>query len=315
MRTGLIIFLLITWLTNSFAQQPNEDSVDNIRLAQMVSLSEVVVRSNLDVARFINQIKKDTSFYKAFKNLRVLSFTSSNDILMRDKKLQPVARLISKTRQLRVGGCRTMQVLEEKTQGDFYDSRGDYNYYTAELYAGLFFTRGSVCGETNRVGNLQFNPNAQRGMAKHKQQLKMLLFNPGQKIPGIPLIGDKVDLFDPERAKLYDFVIDYADHGGEPCYLFSVKAKEDLRSGERDRIVLDRMDTWFSIRTMEVLARHYTMSYDAGVYDFKVQMEAEMTRFNNLIVPSTLRYVGDWDVILKKRERGVFTATLYNFEK
>ena len=25
------------------------------------------------------------------------------------------------------------------------------------------------------------------GMAKHKEQLKMLFFNPGKKIPGIPL--------------------------------------------------------------------------------------------------------------------------------
>lgn len=141
----------------------------------------------------------------------------------------------------------------------------------------------------------------------------MLLFNPGQKVPGIPLIGDKIDLFDPQRAQLYDFSIDYVDRNGESCYLFSIKAKDNLRSGELDKIVVDRMDTWFSTKTMEVLARHYTMSYDAGVYDFNVQMEAEMTHFNGLLVPQVLRYVGNWDVAFKKRERGVFTATLYDF--
>lgn len=296
-----------------YAQTPQEDSLDNARLAQLINLSEVVISSNLNVSRFIEQVKKDTSFYKAFKNLRVLGFTSSNDILLRDKKLQPTARLISKTRQLREGGCRSMQVLEEKTIGDFYSPSGEYNYYTAELYAGLFFTKGKVCGETNLLRSARFNPKAQRGLAKHKEQLKMLMFNPGQKVPGIPLIGDKVDLFDPQRAELYDFSIDYANRNGESCFLFSVKAKKDLRPGERDKLVVDQMDTWFSAKTMEVLARHYSMSYDAGVYDFKVQMEAEMTRFKGLLVPSVLRYVGDWHLVFKKRERGVFTATLYDF--
>lgn len=296
-----------------YAQFPAEDSLDNTRLAQLINLSEVVISSNLNLSRFIEQVKKDTSFYKAFKNLRVLGFTSSNDILLRDKKGEPAARLISKTRQLREGGCRTMQVLEENSTGDFYDRNGEYNYYTAELYAGLFFTRGKVCGETNVIRSSKFNPREQRGLAKHKEQLKMLLFNPGQKVPGIPLIGDKIDLFDPQRAQLYDFSIDYADRNGESCYLFSIKAKDNLRSGELDKIVVDRMDTWFSTKTMEVLARHYTMSYDAGVYDFNVQMEAEMTHFNGLLVPQVLRYVGNWDVAFKKRERGVFTATLYDF--
>lgn len=315
MKRGLLVLCWMASMSHARAQISIEDSLDNIRLAQMVSLSEVVVRSHLDVSRFIEQIKKDTSFYKAFKNLRVLSFSSSNDILMRNQALQPVARLMSKTRQQREAGCRTMQVMEETKQGNFYDKQGNFNYYTAELYASLFFTSGRVCGETNRVGNLPFNLIGMRGMAKHKQQLKMLLFNPGQKIPGIPLMGDKVDLFDPQRAMLYDFVIDFADHFGEPCYLFTVQAKKDLRPGEKDRLVLDQMKTWFSIRTMEVLGRHYSMSYEAGLYDFNVQIEAEMTRFNELLVPATLRYVGDWDVLWKKRERGVFTATLYDFQQ
>jgi hypothetical protein len=311
-------YWLTVWLLGStliYAQTPAEDSLDNIRLAQMINLSEVVVSSNFNVSRFIVQVKKDTTFYKAFKNLRVLDFTSSNDILLRDKKGTPTARLISKTRQVREGGCRTMQVLEENTQGDFYNREGGYNYYTAELYAGLFFTKGKVCGETNVLRSSKLNPREQRGLAKHKEQLKMLLFNPGQKVPGIPLIGDKIDLFDPQRALLYDFSIDYADRNGESCYLFSIKAKENLRPGELDKIVVDKMDTWFSTKTMEVLARHYTMSYDAGVYDFNVQMEAEMTRFNGWLVPKVLRYVGDWDVVLKKRERGIFTATLYDFKQ
>lgn len=293
--------------------QENEDSLDNARLAKMVSLTEVIIRSDLNIARFINQVKKDTSFYKAFRNLRVLGFTSWNDIRIRDKKGHIKAALMSKTRQLRSGGCRRMETISENSSGDFYDAKGRFNYYTAELYAGLFFTEGTVCGETNIVRGTDLNPRSKSGLAKHKEQLKMLFFNPGKRIPGIPFIGDKIDIFDPDRAELYDFQIDFGDYEGESCYIFSIKARENL-GGKKDKIVIDNMVTWFSTRTMEVLARNYDMSYNAGVYDFDVHMEVAMTRSGNLVVPKLLRYIGNWDVAFKKRERGVFTATLFDFE-
>lgn len=293
--------------------QENEDSLDNQRLAKMVSLSEVIIRSDLNVARFINQVKNDTTFYKAFRNLHVLGFTSWNDIRIKDKKGRIQAALMSKTKQTRSNGCRTMEVLSENSSGDFYDGDHQYNYYTAELYAGLFFTKGSVCGETNIVKGVNFNPRSQSGMARHKQQLKMLFFNPGKKIPGIPFIGDKIDIFDPDRAEYYDFIIDYGDYEGQSCYVFTIRAKEDL-GGKKDKIVIDNMVTWFNTRTMEVMARNYDMSYNAGVYDFDVHMEVEMTKVGDYLVPKLLRYIGNWDVAFKKRERGLFTATLFDFQ-
>jgi hypothetical protein len=55
------------------------------------------------------------------------------------------------------------------------------------------------------------------------------------------------------------------------------------------------------------------MSYDAGVYDFDVHMEVQLTKFGNYLVPKLLRYIGNWDVFFKKSERGMFTATLFDF--
>jgi len=295
------------------AGRGQEDFLDNERLARMVSLSEVIIRSNLNVARFIDQVKKDTTFYKAFRNLRVLGFSSWNDIRIRDKKGKVKASLQSKTKQVRAGGCRTMQVLDETHSGDFYEDDGSYHYYTAELYAGLFFTKGAVCGESNVVKGVDFKPKSKSGVARHKEQLKMLFFNPGKKIPGIPFIGDKIDIFDPDRAKRYDFTIDYDDYEGQSCYVFSVKVKKDLSSGDRNAIVIDSMVTWFNTKTMEIMARNYDISYDAGVYDFDVHMEVQMTKYGEYLVPKLLRYIGNWDVVLKKRERGFFTATLFDF--
>jgi hypothetical protein len=287
-----------------------EDSLDHIRLSKMISLSEVVVRNNLNVPAFIKRIKEDTTFYKAFRNLRILGFTSLNDIRMMDKKGGMKASLNSKTRQQTAGGCRSMEVLEEKSTGNFYEKDGDFNYYTAELYAGLFFTVGRKCGETNIVKGAQRDIRNKKGVDKHKEQLKMLFFDPGKKVAGIPFMGDKTEIFSTGNAAHYDFNIDLVDYEGQSCYQFSVKAKE----GSGSKVVIDNMTTWFNSKTLEIVARVYDLSYRAGVYDFNVHMEVQMTHFGELLVPRTLRYNGTWDVAFKKRERGIFTATLFDFK-
>jgi hypothetical protein len=192
---------------------------------------------------------------------------------------------------------------------------GEWNYYTAEMYASLFFTKGKVCGETNIVKGIELSLRNKKGLQKHKEQLKMLFFNPGKKISGIPLMGDKLDIFDPRLAKHYDYTIDIVDLNGVPCYLFTIKRKEDLNVFEKNSIVFNNITTWFNTKNIEIVARNYDLSYSAGVYDFDVQIEVEMTHFNGLLVPQTLRYNGNWDVAVKKRERGIFTATLSDFRK
>jgi hypothetical protein len=275
-----------------------------------VTLKEVVVRANLNVPAFIERVKNDTTFYKAFRNLKVLGYTSLNDIRIIDKKGQLTASLNSRTRQHVQNGCRYTEVLEEQTTGDFYNKKHQYKYYTAGMYAGLFFANDTVCGETNIVKDVAFSTQGKTGMAKHKEQLKMLFFNPGKKIPGIPFIGNKIALFDEEVAERYDFTIDMDAFKGEMCYVFSCKP----RPGQKDRVVVNEMTTWFKIDTWEIVARTYDLSYNAGVYDFDVHMEVEMTKYGDYLVPKLLRYQGNWDVVMKKRERAVFTATLFDFK-
>ncbi|MBW0160653.1 MAG: hypothetical protein HYI21_01545 [Sediminibacterium sp. Gen4] len=310
MRRFLYSILFFFFTQPTFAQDTTV-RIDN----QSFTLAEVVVRNNFDYRRLLNQIKEDTTFYKAFRNLRILGFTSFNDIKMLNRKGGVAASLYSKTRQNRSNGCRTMDVLEEKITGDFYDRKGEFNYETPELYAGLFFTKGTICGEDNIVKGRTRNVSNKKGMEKHKEQLKMLFFNPGKKIPGIPLIGNKLDLYDDDAHKLYDYRLDLEEYKGQLCYVFSITPKENLGFLKNDRVVVDQMTTWFDQKTLEVLGRNYSLSYKALVYDFDVQMEVEMGKFEGLTVPTILRYKGNWDVAFKKRERAVFTATLFDFKK
>lgn len=138
----------------------------------------------------------------------------------------------------------------------------------------------------------------------------MLFFNPGRRIDGLPFMSNKTEIFDDEMAERYVMSIDMDHYLGTYCYIFRQKVKP----GYEDKVVIDEMTTWFNDSTYEVVARNYSLSYDAAVYDFKVNMEVQMTRFNGLTVPALIRYNGNWKAITKKRERGIFTATLFDFE-
>src|SRR5690606_22467398 len=137
-----------------------------------------------------------------------------------------VATLDSETKQIYRDGCRTMRTLEEEVTGNFYKANGDYRYFTAELYAQLFFTEGRICGEDNIVGNSLDAIRAKGNrIEKSKAQLKQLLFTPGSRVPGIPFVGNKVALFEPEIAKMYDFKISVDQKNGHACYLFEATPK------------------------------------------------------------------------------------------
>ena len=272
-----------------------------------------VVRSNLNVPSFIKYVQADTSFYKAFKNLKILNFSATNDIRMQDKNSVTLATLHSTTKQVRTANCRSTIIEQEATTGNFYTKQKKYNYTTAEMYAGLLFAIPKKCDETNIVGDGKVPTQGLSGMQRHEQQLKMLFFNPGRRIDGIPLMGNKTALFDADLSKYYNNLINYELYQNKYCYKYTIIARDSLTKAERSNIVIDEMTTWFDATTLQIMGRNYTLSFNAGVYDFKVTMQVEMTTYNNLTVPSLIRYKGNWDVAFKKRERGIFTATLFNF--
>ncbi|MDP4286000.1 MAG: hypothetical protein Q8891_16425 [Bacteroidota bacterium] len=304
------IISIAIFLFSGLLLSAQEKSETTVKVGEnYVTLSEIVVNNKLDVPSFIERIKTDTTFYKAFRNLHIIGYSALNDIRMLDKDGNILASLHSKTKQIRIRDCRKMETLEQSITGNMYDNSGNFNYYTAEMYAGLFFTKDSVCGENNIVKGHEFSTAGLSGIEKHKQQLKMLFFNPGKKINGLPFISNKTPIFDESMADKYNMDIDYRSYNSRPCYVFTLKVKDNKKSD----VVIDEMTTWFDEKTFEIVARNYSLSYDAGIYDFKVEMEVQMTKVGKLLVPSVLRYNGNWKAIFKKRERGVFTATLFDF--
>lgn len=312
-------FVLTLFPFTIFAQQKDSFVVEGKDTTIIIdkgtfTLKPVIVRNRMDYTSLLRRIENDTTFYKAFRNLHIVEFTSYNNISMLNKKGSVQASYYSKTKQHRENGCRFTENLEQKTTGDFLKPNGDFKYLTGEMYASVFLTKGKICGESNIVAGREFSTAGKSGTDKHKEQLKMLFFNPGRKIPGIPFIGNKLDLYDEDAHKLYNYTLDYDTYKGHYVYIFTIKPKEDLGFFNRNDVVVDEMITRFDATTMEVVGRSYSLSYKAGFYDFDVTMEVEMTHVGDLLVPETMRYKGNFSAVGQKRERGEFTATLFDFK-
>jgi hypothetical protein len=104
MKQCIFVSLVLTLFVNTYAQDTTV-----IFENQKITLPEVFVHNNMDYPGILRRIKNDTTFYKAFRNLHVIEFSSYNDIRILNKKDNGTkASWYSKTIQHRRGGCRTM---------------------------------------------------------------------------------------------------------------------------------------------------------------------------------------------------------------
>jgi hypothetical protein len=269
-----------------------------------IEMDEVVIRDpGFDIQSFMRRVRQDTTFYKAFRSLRVTSYTAVNTINVYDKKGKVKASYHSKTKQAASKGCRTMTTEDEKVTGDFYKRNKEYRYYTAELYAYLFFTVGRVCGESDVVAGYM----TQKGkgtIEKSKFQLKQLIFNPGAKINGIPGMGEKAAIFEPSQAKRYDFKVYSETYAGIDCYVFKATPKK----GEEGKVVYNDLTTWFRKSDYSIVARDYSLSFSTLAYDFNVRMKVRTQQIGKKLLPTRIDYDGNWHVFTQDRERVKFTA-------
>ena len=72
----LFISLVLAYNMQLFAQ----DTVFNAD-GQKFTLTDAIVRNHFDYKDILNRIKQDSSFYKAFKTLRTIGYSSYNHII------------------------------------------------------------------------------------------------------------------------------------------------------------------------------------------------------------------------------------------
>lgn len=300
--TGQFLFLIVCCGFPAWSQHLDTGNI----FAQPVEMDEFVIKSGFDVSAFIRRVRTDTTFYKAFRSMHLLSYDAVNNIdIYSSDGAKIIAGQRSKTRQQVVDRCRTMKVLEEKTIGKFYKRNGEYEYYTAELFAYLFFTNGRVCNEDDIVAGKMDMRGAGR-LEKNKYELKQLIFNPGSRVRNIPFMADRLSIFDEGEAEKYDFKISQEEYNGTGCFVFTIKPKK----GYENKVLYKALTTWFRKSDYSILARDYSLSYHAFVYDFDVTMKVRTIQSGGKLYPSYISYDGNWHVFTKKRERVRFNASI-----
>ncbi len=280
-------------------------------VAAVVFLDSFVVtatRHGFDVEEFIRLVMEDKSFYQAFHNLRFIDYSAKNEMTFYNKKGGQKASYSSVTRQTATGLCRTMEVLEETSSGNFYKRKGQYKYYTARMFDRIFFTHGTAC-EEDRAPKIEDED--ARGIEKHIYELKRLMFQPGQEV-NVPFIGSKTAIFDEQLAPYYDYAITSATFAGKDCYLFTASVKPEFTDHKVDKTIIKHMETYFEKSTFQVVGRNYHMFYRGALFDFDVAMRVLLKKVNGQYLPTKIEYQGSWNIPTKKPEISRFSMEVFD---
>lgn len=315
MRYLSFIMLLSIFLLPQEAECQQPDTSTFKGVAAVVFLDSFVVsasRQGFDPEEFIQYVIEDRSFYKAFQNLRRVGYEAENKIDIFDKKSRIKAGYSSQTRQLSDGKCRTMEVLSENDTGKFYKRNSkQYRYYTANLFDRVFFTHGRICEEKPASNShiSELKPPEGR-IEKHIFELKKLIFQPGMKAD-IPLIGSKTEIFFPKMQSLYHYSLLSKDFNGIDCYAFIASPKHEF---DESQTIIKYMETFFEKKTFQVVARNYWLKYEGAIFSFNVKMKVKLTKKEDLYLPESVEYEGEWDVPMKAAERSKFHSFFSSFK-
>lgn len=305
-----LLFIFCFFTSSAFCQTAPRFNPDTLLTFKMDKDAVVKVgKAGLDIEDFINEIIRDTSFYEAFRKMSNYHFSAQNNLYTYDKKDKITGSIYRKLTHLPTGNH--LKIVEEKTKGDLYKRNGKYKTTTVEMFDYLFMN-------TYKSGYSDLGKESADGSKNswYKEKLKTLVFSPGRPVKGVPLISSKTEIFTPNMRQYYNYAFAkgmYLD--SIPVYRFKVTVKPDLGSWTEDGIMIKELTTIFDQRNFQILGRYIDMKLDNLAFDFNVQMNIEMSYFNNQLLPTKVSYQGNWNIPFKKEERASFLVLHKNYKQ
>jgi hypothetical protein len=280
--------------------------VETDTIVNVYQLGEVVVHGRakgLGLEGFFGQVMDDTTFYHAFLNTKYHAHAVKSELKVRDKKSRETTGLYREGRLVRTGAMAELVLDSVREFGKLRENDGDIRFLTAEMYDDVFFPKGQWKA-SNRIAAREQEISHESRFDKYKSELKKFMFNPGQEIASVPFIGDKLDIFDPSMVPYYDYTLDSDYLRDHSCWVFTVVARDSVngRPAHEDDTVIKRMTTWFDDGNMNVIARQYRIAHASLFLDFDITIHVDNAEVGGELVPTLVRYEGDWDIPFKKRE-------------
>ncbi len=309
MKKSILFIALIVVFSNASAQQIQRFNPDTIKTIQLDSAVKIVGKK-FGIETFINAIISDTSFYQAFRNMKKYTFIAENRVFTYDKSNKVDGKIYRKIRHNNNGPYK-MEYLVKEDNGKVFKKNGKYQLYTVEMFDYIFMN----------AYNTDFVPNAPAAGGKggtnesYKSKLKTLIFNPGRPIKNLPFIGSKTEIFTANMRQYYDYSFYSATYlDSIPVYRFKVSVKPDLTAWTKDGLMIKELVTIFDKRNFEILGRYVDMKYSNLLFDFDVQMNIEMSYFDEVKLPTKITYQGNWDYPFKKEERASFLVVHKDYQ-
>ena len=259
----------------------------------------ILASEDFDIRRFIEQTVDDTTFLRAFVDLRNTSHRIFSEAMVLNRQNNERATRKIEARQINQANGMWVERLSEKSTGKLYDRKGNHRYYTMEMYDHVFIPKDTQ-SVSSAVSRPTTDVNRKKGKTeRHKEQIKLFMFNPGTDIGSAPLIGDRLSIFDDDLVAYYDYKISMHNFNGVSCYVFSCTAKPDFA---KRKTVVKELVTYFDATTMEVLKRDYHLVAHTIAFDFDVKIKVELARTKDVLLPVKITYAGFWNIPFKMRE-------------
>lgn len=294
------------------AQEIPRYNPDTVRTIVIDTPVVNIIARKINAERFINIMLNDTSFYKAFRNMKKYSFIAENRIFTYDKKNKVDGKIYRRIRHSNQAGAHKMQYLAKSDSGKILKRNGKYQLYTVEMFDYIFmnaynsdFTEGpSISG--GKGGSNE----------SYKAKLKTLIFQPGRPIKGVPFISGKTEIFQPPLNENYSYQFSKGRYLDTiPVYRFKVTPKNNLGYWKKDDLMIRELTTIFDARTFQIMGRYIDMKFDNMFISFNVQMNIELGIFDGDLLPTKITYQGNWDIPFKKEERASFLILHKDYKK
>ena len=310
---NLLFFLCLIFISTQGQSQEDQNELDSILLKEisaLVYLDSITIQpddSDLNVDSFIMLVLKDESFYTAFRNLRIYEHQFDHDIRFSDRKNKQKDHYIGIHSQTMNQLCRTMHVESYDISPDYINKRGEYKYLTSKIIDRVFYTSGTICADTSSVIN--YEPESK--FESNIEDLKTVIFKPGRDVK-VPLLGKKLSIFSKEMRKYYNYTVSKIPYNDNLNYIFEVELKPEY-ADNNTKTAIRSMITYFDADNFNIIAREYHLKYKTGLYSFDIDIDVNLTKWNNLYLPKKVRYSGYWKLFGRKAERCNFSFTFSNY--
>ncbi|TSD62961.1 hypothetical protein FFF34_018585 [Inquilinus sp. KBS0705] len=308
-KKAILVFGFLLFALSSYSQQIQRFNPDTIRTIVIDTAVANIVSHRLRAQDFIDAVLADTSFYKAFQNMKRYAFTAENRIYTYNKKNKVDGKIYRKLIHSNVNGRHKIEYVAKQDTGAVYKTNGKYQLYTVEMFDYIFMNAYN----SDFVKSSGLPGDAKGKNEGYKAKLKQLIFTPGRKITGIPFISSKTEIFGKDMRQYYEYQFargTYVD--SIPVYRFKVIRKPSTAD---DDVMIKEMTTIFDARNFQILGRYVDMKYSNMLFDFNVQMNIELNNFNGELLPTKITYQGNWDVPFHKEERASFLIVHKDYKK